>query len=121
MKALLASALTALVLVTTAWASNVTPAQLSALSKRVTKLEKTNRQLEAAVNQAAAVVDRQDAVVKCLRAGWNAQTFQAYATFGSTGWPTKSNNLTVLAAPSSDDGVAGTGYLVSVASVTEQC
>lgn len=39
MKAVLASALTALVLVAGAWASNVTPRQLSALSKRVDQLQ----------------------------------------------------------------------------------
>lgn len=49
MKAVLASTLTALVLVSAAWASNVTPAQLSALSKRVTKLEHANTVLSARV------------------------------------------------------------------------
>lgn len=47
MKAVLASTLTALVLVSAAWASNVTPAQLAALSKRVTKLEQANAAIAA--------------------------------------------------------------------------
>lgn len=49
MKALFASALTALVMVTAAWASNVTPAQFSALSKRVTKLEDQNAVMRRAL------------------------------------------------------------------------
>ena len=53
MKALLASTLTALVLVSVAWASNVTPAQLSALSARVAKLEKENSRLERITHYAA--------------------------------------------------------------------
>jgi hypothetical protein len=47
LKALLASALTALVIVSAAWASNVTPAQLTALQKRVTALEHRDARLEA--------------------------------------------------------------------------
>ena len=72
MKALLASALTALVLVTTAWASNVTPAQLSALSKRVTKLEKANARLSARLAADEAYNDR------CV------QAFQAVAFYTVT-------------------------------------
>jgi hypothetical protein len=52
-KALLASASTALVLVSVAWASNVTPAQLTALSARVAKLEKENSRLERITHYAA--------------------------------------------------------------------
>lgn len=55
MKAVLASTLTALVLVTAAWASNVTPAQLAALSKRVSKLEHANAALSVRVAALACV------------------------------------------------------------------
>jgi hypothetical protein len=99
LKALLASALTALVLVTTAWASNVTPAQLNALSKRVKFLEQANV--------------RQTDVLNCLRAGWNAQSATAYAVATYGGYDTKTGNLSMIVAPSAADGIAGTGYLVT--------
>jgi hypothetical protein len=106
-KALLASALTALVLVTTAWASNVTPGQLAALSKRVTKLESSN-----------AALARQ---VTCLRVGWNAQSYQAYALYTSDGFGTDSGDLTMLVSPSAPDGITGAGYLVASAAIGPQC
>jgi hypothetical protein len=59
LKALLASALTALVFVTAAWASNVTPAQFSALSKRVSKLERQN----AAMTRSLAFAQKDNARV----------------------------------------------------------
>jgi hypothetical protein len=124
MKALLASTLTALVLVTTAWASttsSVTPAQLAAISKRVAKLEKDNRSLRAAVNQATSVVDRQNDVVGCLRAAWNAQGTAAYAVSTWGGFDTKSGNLNLLVAPATDDGIAGTGYLVTTQEINQGC
>jgi hypothetical protein len=99
MKALLASALTALVFVTAAWASNVTPAQLNALSKRVTFLEKANV--------------RQTEILNCLRGGWNDQSTATYAVVTGSGFDTKSGNLNLFTAPAPDDGIVGTGYLVT--------
>jgi hypothetical protein len=81
-KALLASALTALVLVTAAWASNVTPAQLSALSKRVTKLENQNATLAARITPLEATAHF---VTTCLH------SFQAVSQFGD---PASGNGYT---------------------------
>lgn len=50
MKALVASLVTALVLVGTAWSANITPGQLAALAKRVSALEKSNAALTTYVN-----------------------------------------------------------------------
>lgn len=99
MKSLLASALTALVLVTAAWASNVTPAQLNALSKRVKFLESANV--------------RQTEILNCLRGGWNAQGTTTYAVVTGSGFDTKSGNLNLFVAAAPDDGIVGTGYLVT--------
>lgn len=121
MKALLASALTALVLVTAAWASNVTPAQLASLSQRVAKLERANAALGRRVSAAEAQIVKTQAgladqtiTVDCLAKGWNAQKTIAYdvgsfqMTDGSSQsffvWPT--------------NGTPTQGYLITVADPT---
>lgn len=128
MKALLASALTALVFVTAAWASNVTPAQLSALSKRVTRLERANASLRSLTYANAAQIAKTQAAletamttVSCIRAGWNAQRFEPYGTYRSDAWQTSSGSLTVFAQSPAADGVAASGYLVAVPSIMDQC
>lgn len=114
MKALLASTLTALVLVTAAWAGNVTPGQLAALSSRVTKLERANAAL-------AARVKGLDDVTTCLRVGWNAQQFESYGKYTSDGFATNSGNLTMIVSPASADGIVGQGYLLVVSKQLPQC
>lgn len=78
MKALLASALTALVLVTTAWASNVTPAQLNALTKRVTKLEQRDAALARSL--AAAQTASGDLSTRVAGAEARLTTAESFAT-----------------------------------------
>jgi hypothetical protein len=116
------------VLVAGAWASNVTPHQLSALSKRVTKLEQANarlaketRSLNAAVSQAAAVVDRQKGIVGCLRSGWNSQETLPFLVKSWTGFQTTSGEASFFTSPAPEDGLVGTGYLITTTSPAGQC
>lgn len=121
MKALLASTLTALVLVSAAWATNVTPAQLSALSSRVTLLQHRLAVTQSEVSTIATKQTRASNLIACLQRGWNSQKFEPYLDYSTSGWSTKTTNLTVFAGPSADDGLAGAGYLISVDSILPQC
>lgn len=106
MKAVLASVLTALVLVSAAWASNVTPGQLAALSRRVTKLEQSNAKF-------STEIAGQSTVIACLQRGWNAQHLVSYTTASFGGFDTPSGSLGLFVSPNAADGTVGTGYLVS--------
>ena len=91
MKALVASLLTAAVITGAAWASNVTPQQVSALNARVTALSKSNAQLVVYVN-------------KCLHAFVGVAEYGGYTetlTSGST--DTNANALDLVAQGDTPD------------------
>lgn len=128
MKALLASALTALILVTTAWASNVTPGQLTALSKRVATLQRRvnslQSNLEANDSTVSAVQVREtkgELVLKCLQTQWNATKFEDYSIYTSDGFGTTSGDVSMYAAPAVADGIARQGYLLESDGLLPQC
>ena len=107
MKAVVASLVTALVIVSAAWAGNVTPQQVSKLSGRVTTLESR--------------LTAETRTTSCILRQWNAQRYEPYFLDTSDGFATKSGTLTIFSSPSAPDGLTGTGYLIVSPSIGTTC
>lgn len=91
MKAVLASLATALVIAGTAWASNVTPQQVSRLNAKVSALAQSNAQL-------VAYVDR------CLHSFVGAAEFSGYTeTLSDGSTDTKANALDLTGSGETPD------------------
>lgn len=89
-----------------AYVASVTPHQFAQLQHQVTALQ---HEVTTLKNQETPIASQ----VACLRTDWNHTGFDAYLQESWSGFDTKSGNATLFSAPSAEDGLIGTGYLLT--------
>jgi hypothetical protein len=95
--------------------------ELAATNKSIATGNKSIAAVDATLPQLTGRVASLEQTSACLRKAWDAVFSTPYLEYTTNGFPTLSGNVTMYVAPAQADGLIGSGYLLTSATVSGTC